>query len=110
MNQPTEEGASAVAGAGGTVVLRLYVANEAPHSKRALANLQSICKQCSKNRHCRIEVVDALEEPQRALEDGVLVVPTLIKLSPGPIRRLVGELEDTERVLCALELGGEQRG
>ena len=82
---------------------RLYVANETPNSVRAIANLQAICQQYLRDR-CKIEMVDILQEPLRALSEGVLVTPTLVRLSPPPVRTIVGDLSETATVLRALGL------
>lgn len=83
------------------VVLRLYIAGGGPNSVKAIANLQSICEQHMKN-SCRLELIDVCEYPQRALDDGVLVTPTLTKVAPGPPVRVIGNLSDTGGVLAAL--------
>ncbi len=85
------------------VVLRLYVAGGAPNSLRAVANLEAICAEYLKDGH-RLEVVDVLQDPQRAMADGVLVTPSLNKLSPAPAAQVVGNLSDRQRVLIALGL------
>ena len=86
-----------------TLKLRLYIAGSAPNSVNALANAKAICNQHFPAAH-ELEVVDLLREPERALVDGILVTPTLLKLSPLPARRLVGNLSDTKQVV--LILGG----
>jgi circadian clock protein KaiB len=83
------------------VVMRLYIAGSAPNSVKAIANLQAICEQRLKNSY-RLELIDVFEYPQRALDDGVLVTPTLTKVSPGPAARVIGNLSDTGSVLAAL--------
>ncbi|TAL87651.1 MAG: circadian clock protein KaiB [Candidimonas sp.] len=85
------------------VVLRLYVAGGAPNSIQAIANLEAICAEYLKDGH-RLEVVDVLENPRRAMADGVVVTPSLTKLSPGPVAQVVGNLSDKIRVLFALGL------
>jgi circadian clock protein KaiB len=93
-------------GAGVTaVVLRLYVVAGAPNSVQAIANLEAICREYLEDGH-RLEVVDVLEHPRRALADGVLVTPTLAKLSPRPAASVVGNLNDRSKVLLALGLTG----
>lgn len=87
------------------VVLRLYVVGGAPNSVQAIANLEAICREYPKAGH-RLEVVDVLEHPRRALADGVLVTPSLAKLSPRPRANLVGNLSDRGKVLLALGLKG----
>ena len=85
------------------VVLRLYVAGGAPNSLLAIANLEAICAEHLKDGH-KLEVVDVLENPRRAMAEGVLVTPSLTKLSPQPVAQLVGNLSDKSRVLLALGL------
>ena len=83
--------------------LRLYVAGEAQNSQAAIANLHDICERFLPARH-RIELIDVLREPQRALGDGVMMTPMLIKLTPLPVRKIVGSLSETGVVLQALGL------
>ncbi len=77
---------------------RLYIAGEAPNSVRAVANLHAICRMHLPERH-EIEVVDVLRHPKQALEDGVLLTPTVVKLAPKPVRKVIGNLSDAETVL-----------
>jgi len=86
---------------------RLYVADDAQNSTRAIANLNGICRQHLPERHS-IEIVDVFREPKRALADGILMTPTLVKLSPGPVRRIVGTLSQVEPVIMALGLDRAQ--
>jgi circadian clock protein KaiB len=89
---------------------RLYIARGVPNSIEAITNLNDICRIHLPDRHV-IEVVDVLREPRRALEDRVIMTPTLIRLSPSPVRRVVGTLRQREQVLQALGLwnhGDEQ--
>jgi circadian clock protein KaiB len=79
------------------------VAGSSENSSVALANLNAICLRCLPGQH-QIEVVDVLDEPQRAFADGIRMTPTLIKLEPTPYRRIVGTLAHTKRVLLALGL------
>jgi circadian clock protein KaiB len=81
--------------------LRLYVAGNAPNSLRAIANVRAICDEHFATGH-EIEVVDLLKQPKRALADGIIVTPTLIKLAPLPTLKLIGNLSDTQQVLGAL--------
>jgi len=83
------------------VVMRLYIANNAPNSRRAVANLEAICKEHLKD-NFRLEIIDVLETPQRALADGILVTPSLTKVSPSPAAKIVGNLSDRGSVLHAL--------
>jgi circadian clock protein KaiB len=85
----------------GKVRLRLYVAGSSPNSSRAIANLNAICAEHFLAGH-ELEIVDLLKYPLRALADGIVVTPTLLMLSPLPVRRVVGNLSDTSRVLLAL--------
>jgi circadian clock protein KaiB len=84
------------------VVLRLYVAGRAPNSVQAIANLEAICREHLKGH--KLEVVDVLEHPSRAMAEGVLVTPSLTKLAPGPLTSVVGNLSDKAKVLLALGL------
>ena len=85
------------------VVLRLYVVGGAPNSVQAIANLEAICEEYLKGGH-KLEVVDVLEHPGRAMAEGVLVTPSLAKLSPLPGACVVGNLSDKAKVLLALGL------
>ncbi|MGA2260564.1 MAG: circadian clock KaiB family protein [Acidobacteriota bacterium] len=85
------------------LVLRLYIAAETPNSIRAVANLKIICREFCGDR-CKVEMVDILKEPLRALGEGVLVTPTLIKLSPPPVQKIVGDLSEILTVAHALGL------
>jgi circadian clock protein KaiB len=91
------------AGVTTVVVLRLYIAGGAPNSVQAIANLEAICREYLKDGH-KLEVVDVLEHPQRAMAEGVLVTPSLAKLTPLPSATVVGNLSDKARVLLALGL------
>lgn len=84
-------------------VLRLYVAGQAPASTRALANLKEICEQRLKGRYS-LEVIDLYQQPERAKVDQIVALPTLIKELPEPLRRIIGDLSDTERVLVGMGL------
>jgi len=88
------------------VVLRLYIAGEASNSKSALANLKAICQEYLGDRY-QLEIVDILDEPLRALADGILVTPTLLKLSPSPVEKIIGNLSEREKVLLALGLAAQ---
>jgi circadian clock protein KaiB len=82
---------------------RLYVAGDGPNSMQAIANLRSLCEEFLPGRN-EIELIDVLREPKRALDDGVLLTPTLVKLFPAPVRRIVGSLNSREPLLHALGL------
>lgn len=81
----------------------LYVAGDSPNSTRARRNLEQLCRAHLESR-CTISVVDVLVDPMRALSDGVVVTPTLVKRAPGPRRVVVGDLSRTRDVLAALDL------
>ena len=84
-------------------VFRIYLACGAPNSVRALANLYALCHKHFPESH-RIEVIDVLEEPLRALAEAILVTPTVVKASPAPEQQIIGNLSDEEEVLRALGL------
>jgi circadian clock protein KaiB len=83
--------------------LRLYIAGQTARSLAALANLQRICDEHLEGRY-RLEVIDLVERPQLARGDQIFALPTLVRKLPEPIRRLVGDLSDTERALVGLDL------
>jgi circadian clock protein KaiB len=83
------------------LILRLYVAGNAPNSLSAIANVKAICDAHFAAGH-ELEIVDLLKEPRRALADGVIVTPTLVKLLPPPVQRVIGNLSDTAQVLQIL--------
>jgi circadian clock protein KaiB len=85
----------------GKLHLRLYVAGNAPNSLRAIRNAEALCEEHFLARY-DLEIVDLLEQPKRALADGIIVTPTLLKVSPAPVQRVVGNLSDTNQVLAAL--------
>jgi circadian clock protein KaiB len=84
-----------------SIRLRLYVAGNAPNSIRAIANAKAICIEHYEGL-CVLEIVDLMEEPLRALADAIVVTPTLMRLRPLPVRRVIGSLSDSEEVLLAL--------
>jgi circadian clock protein KaiB len=84
-------------------VFRLYVAGRSLNSAHALDNLQALCRQHLPDAH-EVEVVDILSEPGRALREGVLVTPTLVRLRPGPVVRIIGNLGQKQTVLTTLGL------
>jgi circadian clock protein KaiB len=83
--------------------LRLYVAGQTPKSIRAFANLKKLCEEQLPDRYT-IEVIDLLESPQLADGDQILAIPTLVRKLPEPMRKIIGDLSDTERVLVGLDL------
>lgn len=86
-----------------TFVLRLYVAGQTPRCVRAFANLKRLCEEHLANRY-RIEIIDLLENPQLARGDQILAVPTLVRRLPEPMKKIIGDLSNTERVLVGLDL------
>ncbi len=86
--------------------LRLYVAGQTPHSLAALQNLRRICEEHLAGEY-HIEVVDLLVHPQLSRDDQILAVPTLVRKLPPPLRKIIGDLSDTERVLVGLQLKPE---
>ena len=87
------------------VVMCLYIANSAPNSVRAVANLEAICKEHLRD-NFKLEIIDVLEYPLRALADGIVVTPSLAKMSPSPAAKIVGNLSDKASVLRALGIQG----
>jgi circadian clock protein KaiB len=83
--------------------LRLYVAGKSPRSLTAFANLKKICEKHLAGQY-RIEVIDLLETPQLSRDDQIVAIPTLVRKLPAPIRRIVGDLSNTERTLVGLQL------
>ncbi|HWC17747.1 MAG TPA: circadian clock KaiB family protein [Terriglobales bacterium] len=83
--------------------LRLYVAGNTPNSITAFSNLQQICEEHMGGRY-RIEIIDLFENPQLARGDQIIAVPTLVRRLPTPIKKIIGDLSNTERVLVGLDL------
>ena len=83
--------------------LRLYVAGQTPKSLTAFANLKQICENHLKDRYS-IEVIDLVEQPHLSKGDQILAIPTLVRKLPQPMRKIIGDLSDTERVLVGLDL------
>jgi circadian clock protein KaiB len=83
--------------------LRLYVAGQSPKSLRAFANLTTLCEEHLAGRY-EIERIDLVENPTLALVDDILAIPTLVRCVPGQLRKIIGDLSNTERVLRGLSL------
>jgi circadian clock protein KaiB len=83
--------------------LRLYIAGETERSKAALANLQAICDEHLAGRY-HVEVVDLMKNPQLAKGDQIVALPTLVRKLPNPMRKIIGDLSNTERTLVGLQL------
>ena len=90
-------------------MLRLYVAGQTPKSLLAFRNLKQICEEHLQGRY-EIEIVDLLENPQLAQGDQILAVPTLVRRLPEPIKKIIGDLSNTESVLVGLDLQERRRG
>jgi circadian clock protein KaiB len=86
-----------------TYHFRLFIAGRSPNSALAVTNLRALCAAWLPDRH-RIDLVDVLETPGQALDDGVLLTPTLVRVMPKPRRMVVGNLSETQVVLDALDL------
>ena len=97
----TDDAAQPAAYPGETWELRLYLTGRTPMCVRALANLQRACAHWLSGRY-HIEIIDLLEKPHLAAEDQIVVVPTLVKTYPPPIRKIAGDLSDTERLVLWL--------
>jgi len=92
--------------------LRLYVAGQTPKSVAAIANLKRLCESHLSGRYS-IDIVDLMQNPGLAQRDQIVAIPTLVRKLPEPIRRIIGDLSNTERVLLGLdilELNGEASG
>jgi circadian clock protein KaiB len=84
-------------------ILRLYVAGQTPKCITAFANLKKICAEHLDGK-CQIEIIDLLENPQLARGDQIIAIPTLVRNLPQPVRKIIGDLSNTERVLVGLDL------
>jgi len=85
------------------LILRLYIAGQTPRSIAAFANLKRICEQHLAGRY-RIEIIDLIQNPQLAAGDQILAVPTLVRRLPEPVRKIIGDLSNTDRVLVGLDV------
>ncbi|MEX2571119.1 MAG: circadian clock protein KaiB [Gemmatimonadota bacterium] len=84
-------------------LLKLYVTGKTPRSERAIANLRRICNEDLRGAYV-LEIIDVLEQPQLAEDEKILATPTLIKRLPPPLRRVIGDLSDKEKVLLGLDV------
>jgi circadian clock protein KaiB len=84
-------------------LLRLYITGNSINSKRAISNLFRICHE-ELNDQYRVEIIDVLENPQKAEREKILVTPTLIKQLPPPLQRIIGDMSNTEKVLLGLDV------
>lgn len=87
-------------------VLRLYVAGQSPKSVNAIANIKRICEENLQDRYV-LDVIDLYQQPQLAQGEQVIAVPTLIRKLPQPLRRIIGDMSNTERVLVGLDIRSE---
>lgn len=87
------------------LILRLYIAGQTPKSLKAMTNLKKLCEEYMSEGYS-IEVIDLLKKPELAQQDQVLAIPTLVRNLPVPIRKIIGDLSDTDRVLLGLDLQG----
>ncbi len=94
---------AAPADAAATWNLRLYVAGQTPKSVRAFENLKRLCEEHLPGQYS-IEVIDLVVNPRLAKEDQILAIPTLVRKLPDPIRKIIGDLSDTQRTLVGLQL------
>lgn len=85
--------------------LRLYIAGQTPKSLSAIANLQTLCREHLPGRHS-IEIIDLREQPELAARDQVVAIPTLVRHLPPPLKRIIGNLANIEKVLVGLEING----
>ena len=99
----TGDAAQPAATAEETWKLRLYVTGRTPSCVRALANLQHACARWLPGQH-HIEVIDLLENPRLAKDDQIVAIPTLVRKLPEPLRRIIGDLSNTERMFVGLDL------
>jgi circadian clock protein KaiB len=83
--------------------LRLYVAGQTPKSLAAMANLRKVCEQHLAGRY-EIEVIDLMQNPRLAAGDQILAIPTLVRRLPSPLKRIIGDLSNTEKVLVGLDI------
>jgi circadian clock protein KaiB len=86
-----------------TFILKLYVTGKTPRAELAIANLRRVCEEELQGRY-QLEIIDVLEQPQLAEDDKILATPTLIKQLPPPLRRIIGDLSDKDKVLLGLEV------
>lgn len=84
-------------------LLKLYIAGQSPKSIKALANLQRICKNNLEGRY-KIEIIDLMVTPELAKEDEIVAIPTLVRKLPPPLKRIIGDLSNTAKVLVGLQI------
>ncbi len=84
-------------------LLKLYITGDNPKSQRAISNLLQICESELANQY-EVEIIDILDEPQKAEREKILVTPTLVKQLPPPLQRVIGDMSNTDKVLLGLDL------
>ena len=104
MNEPTSE---AQAASSERWDLRLYVAGQTPKSIAAFSNLKRVCEEHLAGKY-RLEVIDLIKNPQLAEGDQIVAIPTLVRALPEPVRKIIGDLSNTERVLIGLQLRAQK--
>jgi circadian clock protein KaiB len=87
----------------GHYVLKLYIAGQSPKSVNAIANIKKICEEYLQGQY-ELDVIDLYQQPQLALGEQIIAVPTLVRELPSPLRRIIGDMSNTERVLVGLDL------
>jgi circadian clock protein KaiB len=103
---PGKDLAATTAGSTGSkYLLRLYVAGQTPKSLAALSNLKRVCEEHLAGNY-EIELIDLLKNPQLAAGDQILAVPTLVRRLPEPLKRIIGDLSNSDRVLVGLDIKG----
>ncbi|HEX8489164.1 MAG TPA: circadian clock KaiB family protein [Propionibacteriaceae bacterium] len=100
---PAEGGQPATTPGEDVCHLRLYIAGQSPKSLKALSNLQRLCAERLEGRY-EIEVVDLVKNPRLAAGDEIIAIPTLVRRLPEPMRKIIGDLSDAERVIVGLQL------
>lgn len=90
-------------------ILRLYVAGQTPKSNQAITNIKKICEENMKRRYV-LDVIDLYQQPQLAKGEQIIATPTLIKKLPLPLRRIIGDMSNTDRVLVGLDLRKKETG
>ena len=88
-------------------LLKLYVAGASPKSLKAFTNLRALCEEYLAGRYT-IEIIDLVKRPELAATDDIVAIPTLVRAMPAPMRKIIGDLSNTDRVLLSLQVGGRQ--
>jgi circadian clock protein KaiB len=83
--------------------LRLFITGASPNSSRAISNLKALCEDCLKDRY-ELEIIDVYQQPVIAEQEQIIALPMLLKVSPNPVRRMIGDMSDTDKVMIGLGL------